>query len=98
MNERVSECIRVKYQRGVRRKGASRASGSARYSWAWLGFGRGRLNFGTAENNCKTKPARARLWDSTVVFHSSDEEWKRWKAQLSSAHLRIGRSKEEPDR
>ena len=63
-----------------------------------LALGRGGLNFGAAENNFKTKPARARLWDSTVVFHSSDEEWKRWKAQLSSAHLRIGRSKEEPDR
>ena len=49
MNERVSECIRVKYQRGVRRKGASRASGSARYSWAWLGFGRAGLTLGRPE-------------------------------------------------
>ena len=31
-----------------------------------LALGRGGLNFGTAENNCKTKPARARLWHSTV--------------------------------
>ena len=32
-----------------------------------LALGRGGLNFGTAENNCKTKPARARLWHSTVA-------------------------------
>ena len=31
-----------------------------------LALGRGGLNFGAAENNFKTKPARARLWDSTV--------------------------------
>ena len=68
MNERVSECIRVKYQRvsdGRERveRAAVEAVGSALLvgmAWLWTG----RLNFGTAGNNCKTKPEPARLWHS----------------------------------
>ena len=82
----MRESVRV-YQRGVRRKGASRASGSARYSRAWLGFGRGRLNFGTAENNCKTKPEPARLWHSTVPINGT-EQGQRLILRAPKTHLR----------
>ena len=52
-------------------------------AWLWTG----RLNFGTAGNNCKTKPEPARLWHSTVPINGT-EQGQRLILRAPKTHLR----------